>query len=65
MVYDARTLDQLHVYTGLGVPANVARFSKNSDLIGIGGASGNMHVMRVSDYNIINNSIATAQGSVF
>lgn len=65
VVYDARTLDQLHVYTGLGGAVNVVKFSRNSQLIGIGGAISNMHVMRVSDYTIINNSIATGQGSVF
>jgi WD40 repeat protein len=65
VVYDARTLEQLHVYTGLGGAVNVARFSVNSGMIGIGGANANIHVMRVSDYSIINNSIATSQGSVF
>jgi WD40 repeat protein len=65
VVYNASTLDQLHVYTGLGAAVNVARFSINNNMIGIGGATSNIHVMRVSDYSIINSSISTSQGSVF
>ena len=64
VVYDARTLDQLHVYSGFGAAINVVRFSRNSQLIGIGGASANIRIMRISDWSIIGNYATTGQGSI-
>ena len=65
MVYDARTLEQLKVYTSFPAPVNVAKFSKESTIIGIGGDQDNIHLMRVSDYSILNTSIQSGQGAVF
>jgi hypothetical protein len=66
VLYDARSLDQLHVYTGFGAVVNVVKFSKNNNFIGIGGAQAVVHLMRVSDYTIVNNAISTSgQNPVF
>lgn len=59
-IYNARSLDQLHVYTGFGAVVNVVKFSRNSNFLAIGGAQAVIHLMRLTDYTIVNNSISTS-----
>ena len=63
IVWDARTFEQLKVYY-FPVAAKTARFSKNNQMIAIGGLQDNLHILRVSDYTTITTTFATGHGTV-
>lgn len=64
IVWDAHTLEQLHVYNAT-VNVNSAKFSKDNTMIAIGAAQPNIIVLSVPGYTVINNTINSGQTVVY